>query len=502
MDIFIIREGRQTGPFSEEAVRAFLTEGSARPTDMSWCQGMTGWRALNEVLGFRHGQAGDAATQPPANPASNGTQEKQAAATAKQKVFLKYIGAEFGETLGKERAALAISDALENPKLQSRIRKWHDEKLRMHADVFQDEIDFRKANRSGRYLERVQIEGAEVVKDVTKAHVQVLVESLDKRHPGWESEPESALWDYLLPAVGEHFPQLVQPAYKGRLKSGTAGKAKTVQTRSIATTAGVVMPVVVTTGTLAAMSRGVILGVIALGAILAGHHFWQQSHRQVTSQTVATLTHPVAEKKKAPTATNISDISAPKKPTTPPPEKLLADAKAPATTPENPPTPAATNANEPATPATPAMNTDKPAASATPEEKPSAPATAPAVPAMTPNAPVTPATSVDPAATNTPPAIPPPQRNAVKLTQGIGVMLPNGQVTLPSGTILRFLAAEGPNVRVSWNNNVFFVPAMATDVNDPLPAPSEPAATPPTTGVQPAAPAVPAAKPKKPADDL
>ena len=32
MDIFIIREGRQSGPFSEEAVKAFLTEGSVRAT--------------------------------------------------------------------------------------------------------------------------------------------------------------------------------------------------------------------------------------------------------------------------------------------------------------------------------------------------------------------------------------------------------------------------------------------------------------------------------------
>jgi hypothetical protein len=71
-------------------------------------------------------------------------------------------------------------------------------------------------------------------------------------------------------------------------------------------------------------------------------------------------------------------------------------------------------------------------------------------------------------------------------------MLPNGQVSLPAGTLLRYLGTEGPNVRVSWNNNVFFVPAVATDVNDALPAPAAPAAP---------APGAPAA-PKKPSDDL
>ena len=117
---------------------------------------------------------------------------------------------------------------------------------------------------------------------------------------------------------------------------------------------------------------------------------------------------------------------------------------------------------------------------------------------------MTPAAPTEPAA-NTPAAAP-PQRTAVKLIQGIGVMLSNGQVTLPAGTPLRYLGTDGPNVRVSWNNNIFFVPAMATDVNDPLPAPSDPAAIPPAPGAQPAAPPTPAApaaaKPKKPADDL
>jgi hypothetical protein len=144
------------------------------------------------------------------------------------------------------------------------------------------------------------------------------------------------------------------------------------------------------------------------------------------------------------------------------------------------------------------MTVEKPAA---PEEKPAAPM-APAPP-MTAEKPATPAAENPPPAA--PPAPAPAQRNAVKLTQGIGVMLPNGQVTLPAGTVLRYLATEGTNVRVSWNNNIFFVPALATDVNEPLPAPGDPAATPPAPGVPPGTPAVPApgaTKPKKPADDL
>ncbi len=509
MDIFIIREGRQTGPFSSEAVKAQLTEGSARPTDMGWRKGMAEWRPLSEVLKV----VSDLAAPPAAaGHATNGAPEKRGTATAKQKVFLKYLGAEFDEGIARERAALAISDALENPKLQPRIRKWQDEKLRMHADVFQDEIDYRRANRSNRYLERIQTEGSEVLKDVSKAHVQVLVESLDKRQPGWENDRVSALWDYLIPAVGEHFPQLVLPDYKNRLKPGGSGVAKggSALTRSALAAAGVSMPPPTRSSTLAAMLRGVVLGVVALGAIIAGHHYWQQS-RSKGAESVAVTPGPVAPtKSETPSA---PAEPAAKEPAAPAADKLIAEAKAPDVVAENPATPAPAPAPvvpaEPAVAPAPPVPAEKPAMTAEkpamPEEKPAAPA-----PAATPAAPAEP-----PAMNNTPPAATPPPaapaapRTAVRLVQGIGVMLQNGQVTLPAGTQLRYLGAEGPNIRVSWNNSVFFVPAAATDVNEPQPAPpapADPSMTPPAPGTPaagPATPATPAAtKPRKPSDDL
>ena len=509
MDIFIIREGRQAGPFSEDAVKAFLTEGTARPADMGWTKGMAEWRPLSEVLRVSsapvNGAAAGAESETPPSAATLIAAETPA--TAKQKAFLKYLGAEFGENLTKQRAALAVSDALETPKLQPRIRKWHDDKVRLHADIFQDEIDYRRANRTNRYLERIQTEGADVLKDVTKAHVQVLVESLDKKNPGWESEPEAALWDHLLPAIGGHFPQLVQPAHKGLMKSGGGSRIARAATRGLSAAASIVMPRP-QTGTLGAMLRGVILGVIALGGILLGHHYWQKSRTQAAPVAPAS-----PEKKDTPPATVAANDPAPKEAAPELPGKLVAENKLPELPPGLPPekpaapapdpVPAPSAPNDPPAPA-PAMNAEKPAvpaAPATPEEKPTAPP--PAAPAMTPEAPA-------PAA---PAAVTPPQPSApratVKLTQGIGVMLPNGQVKLLAGTVLRYLATEGPNIRVSWNNNVFFVPALATDINEPVPAPADPAGAPAAPGSTPAAPPVPGtpavpdpAKPKKPADDL
>ena len=471
MDIFIIRDGEQTGPFDESAVQALLSGGNVRAQDMAWRKGLSRWLPLGEVIESRG--PGEVPGLPSSGdvPDANGGLPKGEPATAKQKAFLKYLGAEFDDRIGREKAALAISDALENPKAQSRIRRWQDEKLRLHPDVFQDEIDLRKASRASRYLELVHADGAEVLKDVTKAHVQVLVESLDKRHPTWEADPRAALWDYLFPSIGEHFPQLVQPAYKGRLTLGGTLRAAAPASGALAAGTRSLIPPPSPPGTLAALWRGVFYGVIALGAIVGGIHFWQQWQAQsIKPETAAPA---IMEPAKSDTAAVAPE------PAGPPLEKAPAEVKVatnPVEPPANvaPPTPAVPDTPPPMAPEKPAPVEEKPAASAPPP----APA-APMEPAPAPPAPAAPRTNVT-------------------LSQGIGVTLQNGQVNLPAGTRLRYLGLEGQNVRVAWNDSVFFVPAVATDVgNDPSTAslPASPPAAP--------APSPPKPEPaKKPADDL
>jgi len=341
---------------------------------------------------------------------------------------------------------------------------------------------------------------------VTKAHVQVLVESLDKRHPGWETNRESALWDYLFPAVGEHFPQLVLPEYKDRLKPGGGGSVKggSGLTRSTLAAAGVSMTPPPRSSTLGAMLRGAVLGVVALGAIIAGHHYWQQS-RSKGAESVAGTPGPVAPaKSETPPA---PAEPAAKEPAAQAPDKLIAEAKAPDVVPENPPAPAPAPVapGEPAVTPAPPVPAEKPATPVT-AEKPPMTAEKPATPEEKPAAPMTPPAPAEPPAVTPPPAAPATPRTAVKLVQNIGVMLQNGQGTLPAGTQLRDLGTEGANIRVSWNNSVFFVPAAATDINEPQPAAPAPSATPPAPGTPDAGamtPATPAAsKPKKPSDDL
>lgn len=493
MDIYIIRDGRQTGPFSEDAVKAFLTEGSAKPTDLGWRKGFQKWTALGDIMNGKSAEAHNPEEPPPTSALSaTSIAAIESPATAKQKAFLKYLGAEFGENLTKERAALAVSDAIETPRLQVRIRKWQDEKLRLHPEIFQDEADYRRANRSVRYLERIETEAADVMKDVTKAHVQVIVESLDKRQPDWEMEPESALWSHLLPQLAEHFPQLLLPDGKAKLKlSSTKAKAAT---RGIAASALPVLPPA-GTGTVGALIRGVVLGAVALGAIWVGHYFWQQSHGDNGAHAPATPAG--SEKNGSPSAgntTNSGTTSDPKqKPPfgespLPPQDNPPSSSPPPAAPPEPPSKPPGTD--EPAPAPAPPM----PAPPAMPPDKPVEPVPAPPEPAPAPTNPPPVTPPVTPPAAPPPPAPAPAPRTSVKLTQGIGVMLANGQVSLPAGTTLRYLGTEGANVRVSWNNNVFFVPAIATDVNETAPAGPAPAAP----GSSP-----PAAPPtKKPAEDL
>ena len=364
--------------------------------------------------------------------------------------------------------------------------------MRLHPDVFQDEIDFRRASRVSRYLELCRTEGAEVVKDVTKAHVQVLVESLDKRYPQWEAEPHAALWDYLFPAIVEHFPQLVLPQWKGRLRLGGTSKVAAVAAAAAGVPVGRQMPGALQPppappGVIAAAGRGLIYGAIALGIIVGGKYAFDQ--RKTGASKPAPQNAPATPLSAKPDAASAEAVA----PAIPPMEKPAATVMpaeiSPVPVHDSPvamPLPAPVKTELPAPEPAAPMAENKPPLT---EEKTAAPAPTPALenkPVMIEEKPATPL--------DAPPAAP---RTTVNLIQGIGVSLPNGNVTLPAGTPLRLLAVDGANVRVSWNNNIFDVPAIATDLGNG-PAPVAPVA--PGLPAPPAAPGVPPMK--KPGDDL
>jgi len=50
MQIYIARQGRQTGPFTEEQTRDMLSSGSITTTDLAWTDGLSDWKPLHEIL--------------------------------------------------------------------------------------------------------------------------------------------------------------------------------------------------------------------------------------------------------------------------------------------------------------------------------------------------------------------------------------------------------------------------------------------------------------------
>ena len=50
MEIYILRDGKETGPYSEEDTQRMLKQGDVRITDPAWKKGMAEWIPLHSVL--------------------------------------------------------------------------------------------------------------------------------------------------------------------------------------------------------------------------------------------------------------------------------------------------------------------------------------------------------------------------------------------------------------------------------------------------------------------
>ncbi len=501
MDIFILRNGEQTGPFSDQSVEALIAKGGLRLQDMAWRKGLPAWLPLSEVLN----PGSEKPTEPPPAMQVSGVRPASPipmAPTAKQKALLKFLGVDYSNSASKEDAALLISDALENPKLQARLAKWGEEKFRLHTDVFADEFEYRKANRAPFYMERCQHEGDGVVRDVTKAHCQVLVESLDKRYPHWEKDPKEALWSYFFPAIAEHFPALVVGDWKSKLRFGSAPKPPTPGNRRPAV--GDTAEAAKAPGPLQAAIRGVVYGLAALGVIIGSMQLMKSAETKPADQPAAVgktagtspavpVSAPPPELPPAAIASiPASDPGANPQPETPPalepaptpPEPVVAVASVPATPPMVEP------AAPPVTPAVPPVNPVPPGLPSLPrvEGTPAAPVVAPpapTVPTLPPVAPVAP----------TPPAA---AKSVITLTKPVSIQLQFGRVTYPPGTRMRFIATDPAGLKCSFNNSIVVVPVASTDY-DGTAIPAVPA-LPPGIPAPGAAATPPAPKPVTPSD--
>lgn len=441
MEIFILREGKETGPFTEEITQNMLKQGSVLINDLAWQPGMANWLPLHSVL--YPGPLPTTSQRPPPPPAealaAAAAPVKQAPpadpATAKQKAFLTYIGIPFTAGMTKEQAALAANDAMENPKDPTRLARWNNERLRLHPELFAAEIKAKKENRANHFHEIAVREGAGFFHNVTKAHAQVLVSYLDVHHPNWDANEAEATRSYFFPAIAEKFPPLVDKTAKGKFKFGTGPKvaAEVSNHASVPKPAGRPLPV-------GAIVRGLVIGGVVLAAVYFGPGLMKKMNDAQKAEAVRSAEVIAAHKAET------KSEPAPAVPATTAP-------KIAAATSQTPP------ANTPETPAMAAL-----------------PGTEPALgdPAMT-----APAASVELAPVTPTPAVAEPlpvqPKTTFMITKSTEVALTFGRAVLRPGTLIKIVAIDGTRLKIKYGNDVVVVPMSATDYQTPGAQPAAPA---------------------------
>ena len=472
MDIYILRDGKEIGPFSEETTKTLLGQGSISEGDLAWHPGLPKWIALATVLK----PVPPLHDTPPPPPAPGEIKAQQLPTfasvslapqstepvTEKQKALLKYLGIPFTAATTKDQAALLINETIEDPRLAGLLTKWNTERMKIRPDLFAAEIQEQKEARAGEYFEICQTEGADYFTKITKPHCQVIVGYLDGKFPHWNEDPKTAPRNYFFPAVAEKFPQLVAKAWKGKLCYATETQ--------VPSTAGAKRPA---TGPLrkkkaapqlpqSAITRGLVFAALLLGMFFFVKKVLEPEAGKPAQPEPKTSDQPVPKPAVPPLDAPAPEL--PKPEAVPGGETVVVDdpfAPVPPAGPANPP--------EPPKDSEPKMATD-----------PAVPK--PADPAGFPPDPLAPGTP--PAAPSVPPVV--AAKSVLKLTKAVEVQLAYGKMKLPVGTNVKFISHEGNSVKVTYLNTVLTIPSASTDFGVPD-------AAPPAAAVPPAAPAAPPA---------
>jgi hypothetical protein len=512
MDIYILQEGQETGPYSEKAARQLLQQGDVAASDFACRAGMTQWVPLSELLAAEPSPVSAVKSLVP-EPA-----EKAEPATPKQQALLSYLGIAVPAKLSRDQAARLVNDAMEDPGNAERLTLWNEDRLRLHPELFAGEIQAKKENRASHFIELCQTSGSKYFTGITKAHCQVLVGFLDVKFPHWDAREATAAEHYFFPAVAEKFPQLVQKQWRGRLHYVEGMKvAPEIVHKSPASKLQQSA-----TSPFVAITRGLVLGVLILGVLYLGYRTMRHDVIAAPPQTgvaaavektsapsistnnqlppapatnpqpavttatppqslppiepLAAVTHTeppaasIAPPALPPVAVADPGISPPPMAADlAPPMAALPAAMAPMATPpgEAPPMAAAEPAMIPVS--TSAVATAPMAAlpgAEPPVPVPPPPATMPA-PAALPSSVPEPA-ALPPATSPLPPTSPEPVTTTAKtnllLTKPVEIQSTYGKIMLPPGTAVKLVSRQGAALKVTYRNTVINVPANSTDL--------------------------------------
>ncbi|MCE9609957.1 MAG: DUF4339 domain-containing protein [Chthoniobacter sp.] len=493
MDIYILRDGKEIGPFNEETTKTLLQQGSIVETDYAWHPGLPKWLPLATVL--KPVPPPLDTPPPPPPPAATRTElptfanHAQPAADAepasdRQKALLKYLGIPYTSTLTKDQAALLVNETMEDPKKAGLLVKWNTDRLKLRPDLFAAELQEQKEARAGEYFEVCQTEGAEYFTKITKAHCQVLIGFLDGKFPNWDEDAHTAPKNYFFPAVAEKFPQLVAREWKGKLHYATpaagadekAGKPPVGKSRKRKAQQG--FPVVM-------IGRAAVFAALAIAMFL----FVKKLNSPAPTKPPAPTAQPSSPQTENPIApapgvpkaeevlpdkgiAQVDPFNPPVEPAAPTPPAAPVDPADPLKDPKMATDPAAPKPAEPVPgfPPDPLAPAPTPAAGDPPAPTPAPPPTADPfapTPSPTPAPPATPAEPVAP-------------KSVLKLTKAVEVQLAYGKMKLPVGTSVKFISQEGAAVKVSYLNTVLTIPSSSTDfgVAEVAPPASAPVAVP------------------------
>ena len=497
MDIYILRDGSELGPFSEETTQSMLREGSIREVDYAWHHGLPKWLPLTDVLNAAPPALETPPPPPPLaaetplptlSPAAAAQLPKAGeSATEKQKALLGYLGVSFSPELSKDQAAMLINDAMEDAKNAPRLAQWNTDRLKLHPDLFAAEIQAKKESRANDFYEICQAQGAEYFTKITKAHCQVLVGYLDVKFPNWDKDEKEAAEKYFYPAVAEKFPQLVAKPWKGKLRYATGPKVAAELSRQRPPTAKLRKRK--TASPVAAVARGLLYGAIMLVMFFSvkgmltggGAKPPSPSDPAPAKQAAQTLPPipapalvegfpPILPDNTAAPADASAAMSDPASPAPPPADPLMAASGTPAILPADPLMAAPT----PADPSMAAADPAAPKPSPLPGFPPDPPATGGSLFNSDPAVPATPAPMASSVVPATPAVADPaaaPARTNLKLTRPIEVQLAYGKMKLPVGTPVKLISREGNTLKVNYLNTPLTVTASSTDIGDAAPAP-------------------------------
>lgn len=261
MNIYIMRDGKKIGPFGEEAVRVLIEQGDVEEEDLACRKGASTWEPLHKVL-----------NSPAAAPAEPPVRASTEPTTATQIAFLSYFGIAMPAGLLEDAADKLVAKATEDPKNAKRLKMWNVERLNLHPDLFAAEVQAKKEDRAQLFFDLCQTAGSDYFTGVTKAHCQVLVAFLDVKFPRWDANEAEATERYFFPAIAEKFPQLVNKAWRGRLRYGEGSPVAGAHATRKSPTAKLSKR---SDSPPRAIMRGLVLGLCILGALYAAHRTMQ-----------------------------------------------------------------------------------------------------------------------------------------------------------------------------------------------------------------------------------